>query len=359
MTRLWQSIKRSGARNDIGGDVAEIGIVYSYLGQYEKALGYFEEALAIHKEIDARKDIAGDLAEIGIVYSGLGQYEKALKYYEEALAIEKEIGDRNGAGKSLGNIGNLYSNLGRNEDALKYYKESLAIYKEVGDREGAAIDLTAIGSVYSVLGQYEKAYEILRESLKIGTEIGAPDTLWRALCELGKAGAKLGKDLEAVSHYEKAIDIIETMRAGLSEQGTKIIFMIGKIFVYDELIELYGKMHAQDPSKGYDKKALEIFERKQGRVFLEEMGKSGARDFAGLPGTVRESETDLENRMEKAQAGIAAERSKDAKQRDTDASSISGSRFAADPGSLPHSSGRDQGKVPRLLCLEVSGAGRP
>ncbi len=43
--------------------------MYSYLGQYEKALGYFEEALAIHKEIGARKDIAGDLAEIGIVYS--------------------------------------------------------------------------------------------------------------------------------------------------------------------------------------------------------------------------------------------------------------------------------------------------
>ncbi len=308
--------KELGARNDIGGDLAEIGIVYSYLDQHEKALGYFEEALAIHKEINARKDIGEDLAEIGIVYSSLGQYEKALKYYEESLAIEKEIGDRNGLGKSFGNIGNLYSDLGRNEDALKYYEESLAIYREVGDREGAAIDLTAIGSVYSVLGRYEKAYETLGESLKIGIEIGEPDTLWRALCELGKASAKLGKDLEAVSHYEKAIDTIEAMRAGLSEQETKIIFMSGKIFVYDELIGLYEKMHAQDPSKGYDKKALEIFERKQGRVFLEEMGKSGARDFSGLPGTVKESETDLENRMGKAQANIAAERSKDAKQRD-------------------------------------------
>ena len=52
-------------------------------------------------------------------------------------------------------------------------------------------------------------------------------------------------------------------------------------------------------------------------MFLEEMGKSGARDFSGLPGTVKDSETDLENRMEKAQANIAAERSKDAKQQDT------------------------------------------
>jgi len=309
--------KEFGDRKGVGANLAEIGIVYSYLGQYEKALGYFEEALAIHKEIGARKDIGGDLAEIGMVYSSLGQYEKALSYYEDGLAIDKEVGDRNGVGKSLGNIGTLYLDLGRNENALSYYEESLAIDKEVGDQEGVAINLTSIGSVYSVLGQYEKAYASLRESLKIGIEIGAPDILWRALSMLGKASAKLRKELEAVSHYEKAIDTIETMRAGLSEKEAKIIFMSGKIFVYDELIELYQKMHAEDPSRGYDKKALETFERKQGRVFLEEMGKSGARDFSGLPGTVKDSETDLENRMEKAQADIAAERSKDAKQRDT------------------------------------------
>ena len=309
--------KEIGARQDIAGDLAEIGIVYSYLGQYEKALGYFEQALAIHKELGARKDIAGDLAEIGTVCSFFGQNEKALKYYEEALAIQKEIGDRNGAGKSYGDIGIVYLDLGRLDKALSNLDESLKIDKEVGDLEGAAINLTGIGTVYSGLGKYEDAYEPLRESLKIGVEIGAPEVLWRALCRLGKASAKLGKDLEAVSHYQKAIDTIETMRAGLSEKETKIIFMSGKIFVYDELIELYQKMHSDDPTKGYDKKALEIFERKQGRVFLEEMGKSGARDFAGLPSAVRDSEADLENRMEKALGNIAAARSKGANQQDT------------------------------------------
>ncbi len=174
------------------------------------------------------------------------------------------------------------------------------------------------------------------DSLKIAVEIGAPDALWRALCALGKASAKLGKEPEAVSHYEKAIDVIETMRAGLSQKETKIIFMSGKMFVYDELIELYRKMHAQDPSKGYDKKALEIFERKQGRVFLEEMGKSGARNFSGLPTELKESETDLEDRMEKARANISAERSKDAKQRDAASLQALEAGLAAAPRRLPH-----------------------
>ena len=66
-------------------------------------------------------------------------------------------------------------------------------------------------------------------------------------------------------------------------------------------------MHVEDASKGYDKKALEIFERKQGRVFLEEIGKSGARDFSGLPRAVKDNETDLENRMDKVQAAMVAE----------------------------------------------------
>ena len=39
-------------------------------------------------------------------------------------------------------------------------------------------------------------------------------------------------------NYQKAMDTIETMRAGLAENKAKMIFMSGKIFVYDELIRL-------------------------------------------------------------------------------------------------------------------------
>ena len=85
--------------------------------------------------------------------------------------------------------------------------------------------------------------------------------------------------------------------------------MQNKLFVYDELIELLRSLHEKDPTKGYDRDALEIFERKQGRLFLEEMGQSGARNFAGLPEQVKSQETDLENRLDKFQAALDKERS--------------------------------------------------
>jgi tetratricopeptide (TPR) repeat protein len=34
----------------------------------------------------------------------LGQIEKAIDYYEQALAIDREIGDRSGEGIDLGNL---------------------------------------------------------------------------------------------------------------------------------------------------------------------------------------------------------------------------------------------------------------
>ena len=350
--------KELGDRDALGIILGNIGLVYSDIGQYENALRYYEEALIIKKEIGYLKGVGATLGNIGIVYNDLGQHKKALTYHEEALAVQRKIGDRHGIAVSLGNIGTVYWNLAEDEKALGYFEEALGIHKEIGDRPGIASALGQIGSlcwaqglyeralayyeqalairkeigdrngvgsalaniglVYSYLGQHEKSYASSNESLKICSDIGAPEFVWRSLRQLGGTSEKLGKNIEAASHYEKALDTIETMRAGLSEKEARISFMGEKVFVYDELIELYQKMHAKDPSRGYDKKALEIFERKQGRVFLEEMGKSGARDFSGLPGTVKDIETDLENRLEKAQAGVAAERSKEADQRDTE-----------------------------------------
>ena len=96
----------------------------------------------------------------------------------------------------------------------------------------------------------------------------------------------------------------------MGSKESKSTYMKNKLFVYDELIELLRSLHEKDPTKGYDRDALEIFERKQGRLFLEEMGQSGARNFAGLPEQVKSQETELENRLDTLQAALVKERSR-------------------------------------------------
>ena len=302
--------RQIGDRSGEAKSLSNIALVYLGLGQYEKALKHMERALAIERKTGDRQAEGVDLSGIGNLYGDLGQYEKAMGYFEQALAISRQIGDRSGEGADLSNIGVIHSKFGRHEKSLEYYQQALAIKKAVGDRDGEAVDLVNIGIAYFGLGLYEKAREALQGSLAVSLETGAPEILWKAQRGLGEVEARLEAYSEAISHYDQAIDTIESMRAGLAEEETKTTFMEKKLFVYDEFIDLLQTLHKKDPSKGYDKKALEIFERKQGRTFLEEMGRSAASNFSGLPDDVRAKEAGLADEEAKALSALAHERSR-------------------------------------------------
>ncbi len=290
--------QESGDRQGEGTTLNNIGVVYQNLRQYESALTYYNQALAIKRDIGDRQGEGQTLLNIGTVYDDLGQYEQALKYYKQALTIFQELGERQGEGNTLNNIGTVYSNLEQYEQALKNYEQSLAIRRDIGDRRGEITNLNNIGLIYKKREQYEQAAQALRKSLKICREVGAPQSLWMAQGGLAAVEGQLGKHAAAVALYEQALETIETMRTGLSQGEYRTSFMENKLFVYDELITLFYILHNMYPDKGYDRKALEIFERRQGRVFLEEMAKSGARFFAGVPEDILHHEHELESQLE-------------------------------------------------------------
>jgi tetratricopeptide (TPR) repeat protein len=66
---------------DLGCAYYWIGECYRLLGQYDKALEYFQNALAIAEELGRRSDIATYLNNIAMVYAACGRYDEALEYY--------------------------------------------------------------------------------------------------------------------------------------------------------------------------------------------------------------------------------------------------------------------------------------
>jgi len=287
-----------------------IGNVYRYLGQYSQALAYSERALVIGREIGDQLREGAALANLGAVYADLGQYSQALESYEQAVAISHEIGDRRGEGMYLNDLGNVHRNLGQYPQALAYSEQALEIAREIGDRLGEGVALTNLGLMCKYLGQYQEAHTILQDSIDIHTAIGNIKFLWRAQRGLGSIEVHLNQHKSAITHYEQALNTIENLRTGLTEKEHKLSFMQRKMFVYDELIDLLQDLHQKHPNKGYDRKALEIFERKQGRVFLEEMGQSGARLFAGIPEILTQHELDLDLQLEQTLTQLGDKRAK-------------------------------------------------
>ena len=61
--------------------------------------------MKIAKEIGDRAGEGRAYGNLSDAYQSLGEYRKAIEYYEQDLKIAKEIGDRVGEGRGYGNAG--------------------------------------------------------------------------------------------------------------------------------------------------------------------------------------------------------------------------------------------------------------
>jgi CHAT domain-containing protein/Tfp pilus assembly protein PilF len=288
--------RKIGDKHREGAGLNNLGVVYRNLGEYRKALDYYQQALTIARQIGNKRGVGKNLMNIGVMYQNLEQYRKVLDYYQQALAIARQIGDKHGIGKNLSNLGILYHRFGQYRKALDYYQQALAIFRKIGDKRDVGKNLNNLGVVYLNLGQYEKAKTYFQDSATLLKKSHVAES-WTAFSGLAFVEVKLNQFETAITHYEEAIDQIEKLRAGVSEKEHKLSFMRDKLHVYDKFITLLKNLHEKHPDKGYDRKAIEIFERKQSRVFLEEMGKSGARRFAGVPEEISQKDKELEQQI--------------------------------------------------------------
>jgi len=79
------------------------------------------------------------LGNLGLAYSDLGEPRKAIEFYEQALAIAREIGDRRGEGNRLFNTSLSLRVLGQNEEAVSLARSALAIFEQIESPSAAAV----------------------------------------------------------------------------------------------------------------------------------------------------------------------------------------------------------------------------
>ena len=103
----------------------------------------------------------------------MGEYQKAIEYYEKGLEISIAIGDQPGIARSYGNLGNAYCNLREYQKTIKYYKKDLEIYTSIGDQfeMNVASNNSNLGKAYLSFGEYKDARSHLEEAIRIFDKI--------------------------------------------------------------------------------------------------------------------------------------------------------------------------------------------
>ena len=118
-----------------------------------------------------KKNIGQSLANIGKLYTEMGDFSKGTEYLTRSLVIREKLGDTYGIGSVLGTLGVFHQTKGNYVKALDYHNRSLTICESLSAKRGIAIQLMNIGGIYNIKGEYAKSVEYLEKSLSIFKEI--------------------------------------------------------------------------------------------------------------------------------------------------------------------------------------------
>ena len=140
----------------------------SYLGlKYVKEIkNYYKRLIEIAIEEGDKVKKAIGYAKFGAACSNIGDFRKAIIYYNISLKIFKKIGDKPNESMCYTNIGVAYYYLGDFKKAIEFNENSLKIAKEIGDKAGESNCYENLGIIYNKLneGLYEKLFN---QSIKL------------------------------------------------------------------------------------------------------------------------------------------------------------------------------------------------
>lgn len=189
------------------GALVNAGHAHNAGDKKDKAIDYYERALKIINEI------GGDLVNykdavlngLGGAYQDIGEFNRALTYYEDALEVAKKSGRKIDQGIALGNIATVYIEQGENvSNAINLLKQGESIYRSNGDKKALANNYNNLGFGYLLLGKLNEAVDAFRQAETIYTQLGMRSGQANVNKNIGKMLMMLDKKIEAITYYKKA-----------------------------------------------------------------------------------------------------------------------------------------------------------
>lgn len=187
----------------------ERGRLLGLIGEQVAALYAYEQYLreagsGIHA-VNAQVAIAGQCRRIG-------QYERALAVYQEALDLSDSLNYTLGRAQALSGIGGTYAYMGHTDEAAEKLSQATVLYEQVGDMSGQVRSLNEKGVAYGSSGQFDKAIDVFKISLKLARQMNRQDRYIITLNNLGECYRHLYALDQALAYHQEALELAEAGR---------------------------------------------------------------------------------------------------------------------------------------------------
>jgi len=180
------------------------GVIYRYIGRYEKSLKHMHEAHLYYKKVDDARGIAVTSNQMGLIYTRLKQFDLAKSFYQLTIDLPENKIRQKTIASALREMAVIYLNSNDYEPAKVMAQKAYLIYKSENNKSKASVTTRIIANIYRAEKNDAQAIAYYRESLSLATQIGSK--LYQIKAQTALAGILIDKNTdEAITLLKKSV----------------------------------------------------------------------------------------------------------------------------------------------------------
>lgn len=215
-----------------------LGLYYQSLAEYDKARGYFENAIALF----ARKKMVDGLVRarlnLGRNYMLEGQTGRAKSLLERALQDSEQLSDRWATADVLRNLGQTLWKRGQIEKARARLEAALEIDRPNKYLRGQSSALHYLGLIAEKDGDIAGARDLLLQAVAMRRASGLRDDETESLWAVADLEYRAGNLSAARGFAEQALKELELVRSQVPGPALRASFYSRKRHFFDLLVEI-------------------------------------------------------------------------------------------------------------------------
>ncbi|MBL0158643.1 MAG: CHAT domain-containing protein [Bryobacterales bacterium] len=297
-----------------------IANIYADLGEYFKSLEWGTLSVQGFQQIGHLSPAAASSANLGDIHAVLGDFSSAQRAYRASLTMARSYVDKGEESRTLIAMGMLalragqpaqalpslvqgqriivaerfrpfqvlastamargLLRLGRPADALVQAQAAATLAAELHAVKPEAEALAAVGDCLLNLRRPSQAAVAFLRSLSLAESAGHLPVAVQARRGLAQAQLQQGNLQQALQHYRRAIEELESIRGALPAASQRSGLLEQNWVYYNETVSLLARLHARQPNAGFDRLALSYAERARVRTLFEDLAEARAAQSA-------------------------------------------------------------------------------
>ncbi|MBN1348282.1 CHAT domain-containing protein [candidate division KSB1 bacterium] len=273
LTLLKECMLYFRAQNDsttLATVMGNMGGVYMNQARYDSAWFYIQPAARISERFENFRFASYWNSFLGLIQQNRGNLEDALYHLRRAHQYALKFGNQAYVARNLSAIGRIFFEIGRVDSAVTNYKRALAYLRKAGDVYFEAHCLANLAMAENDAGNFSQGLEYYETAYRIVQQTGDTKDQMNWLGDIGNVHSALGDYDAAIHYFRKALQLSDRLRT--PDAQCRLLHNLGENYIlcakYDSAINLLNR-------------ALKISRRIEARKsetgILEGLGTSYAR----------------------------------------------------------------------------------